>query len=89
MNNIWPDVVGFIGSLLLVVPAFRADSILKKLKKIGSFDFTDATLEKLRKTVKESMEDGLSRWNIVDTVCLRLGISFIAISYFLNISAKL
>ncbi|HZV92081.1 MAG TPA: hypothetical protein VFF72_02625 [Caldimonas sp.] len=91
----WSDLSGLLGSLALVVTAWRNDGLygfIDKLRAAVKKAGDDAkaasreATEPLADPVLKSLESELTKWSWVDRWSLRAGAFLLVLSYFLRLA---
>ena len=82
------DIVGLIGAVALVKPAWRANSVARQRSQVERIPLSpqdDRLLHELRAITAQQLERDFSSWNRVDELCLFIGVGFVIISFGIKI----
>jgi hypothetical protein len=79
-----PDLFGFLGTLLLLLPALRANAIAKRSARINAIVFSiedDRLLHELRDQVGSELNKRIGSWSRLDEIFLIFGLGLVSLSF--------
>jgi hypothetical protein len=79
-----PDLFGFLGTLILLLPAVRANAIAKRSARVNRIVFSeedDRLLHELRDQVGSELDKKIGSWNRLDEIFLLLGLVLVCLSF--------
>jgi len=82
------DILGMIGAVALVKPAWRANMIARQRSRVEQIQLSsrdDHFLHELRTMTARQLERDFSSWNRVDELCLLIGVIFVIVSFGVKI----
>lgn len=82
------DILGMIGALALVKPAWRANKIARQRSRVERVQLSpqdDNFLHELRSMTTRQLERDFSSWNRADELCLLIGVVFVIVSFGVKI----
>lgn len=79
-----PELLGFLGTLLLILPAIRANSIAKRSARVSEIVLStedDRLLHELRDEIRTELNQKIGAWNRLDEMALFIGLGLICLSF--------
>lgn len=81
------DILGLLASLMLVMPALAASTLLRQVGRVRSAAHGPASHAKLGRSLATSMESHLTRWHAWDHWLLVGGTLLLCLSFAVRIAA--